>query len=342
MHLKNITRYESPEVSEGLVRLHKAERDLDFSKGFIQGFLDTISYRDITCYPSPNRLYSNLSDFLGVASSSVFFGDGSDRLIRSSIECFSEIGDAVAIPDPGFPMYKVYCDILSRGVCSYEVRPEATPETIFCNIRSCLEIHRPRLLFLANPMSPFGQFFGKEYLESLIEICLELRVILIIDEAYIDFVDEVMRKHVDFTLSQYVIYLRTFSKGWGSAGMRLGFAVTHETNIALFKKNAPMNLLTGLSIKWGNYLLLNYSEIESYVLAVRKNRAEMVKWLKINRFKIIAGQLNWIWAQAHLIDNNIFYIVDANFNQSKWLKLGVMPHMEDNHRLLGFLSYSDG
>src|SRR5260370_39536309 len=92
--------------------------------------------------------------------------------------------------------------------------------------------HRPQMVYLANPDNPSGSFVERKALERFVDLLPEDRL-LVLDEAYSDFLDEVC---LGDTVHPRVVRMRTFSKAYGLAGQRIGYVLAAPEVIATFQK----------------------------------------------------------------------------------------------------------
>ena len=147
---------------------------------------------------------------------------GSDVGIKSVFETFTD-GGRVVTSEPSFPMYKVYSELYQ---CEYFGIPHEEDYTISTEKILSNITHDTDLVILANPNSPMGEY--KSFDE--IRIILEQDVPVLIDEAYIEFSD---RNSIINEINNYpnLFITRTFSKGFGAAGCRVGMVFSNEENI---------------------------------------------------------------------------------------------------------------
>ena len=171
-------------------------------------------------YPDPLqwKVKEKIADLKGVNIESIFLGVGSDEPIDLLYRAFCEPGvDNVIAIDPTYGMYKVCADINN-----VEYRPvrlnndfDFEPDKLLAEADS-----NSKLLFLCSPNNPSGNSFSFEKIRYILD---NFQGIVIVDEAYIDFsaYPSLLEK-----LDQYpnLVILQTFSKAWGSAGIRLGMA----------------------------------------------------------------------------------------------------------------------
>ena len=183
-------------------------------------------------YPDPlqTELKTLVSRVKKAAKERIFLGNGSDEAIDILYRtfCVPGVDNAVAI-DPTYGMYEVCADIND-----VEYRKVLLDENFQFKASDLLAKadNNTKLIFLCSPNNPTGNNLCKKEIETVLQ---EFGGIVVIDEAYIDFSDE-----VSFTtmLDKYpnMVVLQTFSKAWGCAGIRLGMAFASEEIISVFNK----------------------------------------------------------------------------------------------------------
>ena len=181
-------------------------------------------------YPDPyqRKLKKRIVEIKGVSPDCIFLGNGSDEAIDLAFRAFCEPGtDNVVSIDPTYGMYQVAADINN-----IETRKIKLSTDFGLDVNGLLAAadDNSKLLFLCSPNNPTANSFKKEEIITLIE---KFEGIVILDEAYIDFVPE---KSFLKKLESYpnLIILQTFSKAWGMAGLRLGMAFASPQIIAIF------------------------------------------------------------------------------------------------------------
>jgi histidinol-phosphate aminotransferase len=250
---------------------YTSARDL-YSKGILMdanensfGSVVELEGESLNRYPDPHQLSmrKKLGEYLGVPSQKLFFGVGSDEIIDLLIRIFCEPAkDSIMILEPTYGMYKVSADI-------NDVRSETVllnndfnidTEAVLNNWNSNIKI-----IFLCSPNNPTANLLDKASIKKLLQ---NLNSILVIDEAYIDFaVNE--NSCVDL-INEYpnLVILRTFSKAWGLAGIRLGYCIGNEEIINyLFKVKAPYNI-NSLTRKVFDESFSNISKKDDFVSAI--------------------------------------------------------------------------
>ncbi len=190
-------------------------------------------------YPDPKQhdLRTLVGELYSVNYENLFFGVGSDEIIDLLIRIFCVPGkDKVMILDPTYGMYKVACDINDVDTISVDLNSDFQID--FQNVEQNYS-EEVKLIFLCSPNNPTGNLINKK---DILKLCSSFNSIVIVDEAYMDFagdnslVDEVKNY-------KNLVVLRTFSKAWGLAGIRLGFCVADNLIIDyLFKVKTPYNI----------------------------------------------------------------------------------------------------
>jgi len=167
-------------------------------------------------------LIRKISDYIGLSPQNIVLGNGSDEIIGMLAFAMLQPGDEAILPNPSFLMY----EIMVRGSGAM---PIFVPLTSFCidleEIKKKIT-SKTRMIFLCNPNNLTGTIFSKKNFENFIrEIPPE--VIVVVDEAYIEFVrDQNCAKSIDYIDNDRpLITLRTFSKAYGLAGLRIGYGV---------------------------------------------------------------------------------------------------------------------
>ncbi len=196
-------------------------------------------YPDGSCY----YLSRALADHLGVAAEQIVFGNGSNEVIEFLVKGFVTENDEVITSHPSFLMYQKFVQI--RGGRNHVVELKDMGHDL--EAIAALVSPKTRLIFIDNPNNPTGTLIPYDRLVSFLA-ALPDHLLVVLDEAYIDFVDS--DKSYD-TLSLIeeadsrcgVVLLRTFSKAYGLAGLRVGFGLMAEAIAGcLHKVRQPFNV----------------------------------------------------------------------------------------------------
>ena len=186
------------------------------------------------------HLSERISKRLGVEKENVILGNGSDDIIAMLARALLQPGDEAVLPRPSFSFY----EIMIR--CSGAVPVEVPLKDSMTDLDGMLERIGPktRLVFLTNPHNPTGGLIAKPALDEFVT-ALPADVVLIIDEAYIEFVREPnCPNSVDYLDSgKIIVGLRTFSKAYGLAGLRVGYGVMPSFLVEILNRiRQPFNV----------------------------------------------------------------------------------------------------
>lgn len=227
----------------------------------------SVSLAGLNAYPEPYPLYERLAAHHGVAREQLLLTCGSEQGLRYVFDTYLDPGDRVVLPAPTFGMLEVFCHYRQAAAMHlrYDRRLRLAPEVFLDAIDAST-----RLVYLANPDSPTGAVLSLADIERIASRCAELGdTVLLLDEAYHDYhpLDTIS------LLSRFpsLILARSFSKGWGLAGIRAGYLVSSPQHIELLRKQKPMDELSSLSIELC-LQVLDHPEL------VARNVAQVRKW----------------------------------------------------------------
>ncbi len=192
-------------------------------------------------YPDGSGYYlvEKLSRKLNIAPEKIILGNGSDEIIGMLARALLQPGDEAIMTDPSFLMY----DIMVRSVGADSVRVPLKAMDIDLKAIQNRITPKTRMIFLTNPNNPTGRILARKAFESfLAEIPSDILVVL--DEAYIEFVTapDCVDSLSLIDARQPVAVLRTFSKAYGLAGLRIGYGVMpSEITSLLHRIRQPFN-----------------------------------------------------------------------------------------------------
>ncbi len=175
-------------------------------------------YPDGSCY----YLAQAVAAGLGVAQKELVFGNGSNEVIDFLVRAFVAPGDEVITSHPSFLVYQTMVQAQNGVNIVVPLKDMGHDLEAIAGLIT----PRTRLIFLDNPNNPTGTVFAKETFEKFLALVPET-VIVVLDEAYVDFVDQELRLDVRDYIhgSTAVVGLRTFSKAYGIAGLRVGYGI---------------------------------------------------------------------------------------------------------------------
>lgn len=179
------------------------------------------------CDPDYTELRYALAELNGTSPDRVFVGNGSDEILSIAARCFVEDNEAIASLDPSYSLYKTLAAIRNVRWCAAKSKPLATPP-------------KASLFLLTNPNAPTGEFREPEDISAFAK---RYRGVIIIDEAYSDFARANCMSLATADANRNLIVMRTFSKSYSLAGLRVGYCVGPEDLIrAMYKVKDSYNV----------------------------------------------------------------------------------------------------
>jgi len=197
---------------------------------------------ELHLYPDGDCFYlkTGLARKLGVSPEQLIFGNGSNEIIELAARTFMRAGDEAVMAEQAFVVYQLIVQAVGGKstqvpLSDYTHDLDAIAEAIS---------PRTRLVFLANPNNPTGTIFRRDQWEKFLAK-VSREVLLIVDEAYFEYVDDdgypdSLKYHQP---DRAILTLRTFSKLYGLAGLRVGYGVAPRELIAMMQRvRQPFNV----------------------------------------------------------------------------------------------------
>lgn len=244
---------------------------------------------NLNIYPETNSdtLRCAIADFYKLKQDNIVCGVGSDELIDCIMKAFLEINESVIISSPTFDMYGIFTQINRGKIIDVPLNNDYSINTDII-IKKAIE-DKAKIIFICSPNNPTGNIVTNE---DIIKIANNVNSIVVVDEAYAEFSSKSIINEIN-SLNN-VIILRTFSKAFGLAGVRVGYAIS---NIDLINDinvvKAPFNLST-VSQKLA-LLCLKYAD--KYV----------------DRIEYLKNERNRVFLELEKNKNIVVYKSGANF-----------------------------
>ncbi|MBL4936292.1 histidinol-phosphate transaminase [Clostridium sp. YIM B02515] len=214
-----------------VIKLASNENPLGCSPKVKQALKETIEEASLYPDASNYELKMAIAKNIGVKTSQVFCGTGSDLLIRVICSTLLNPGDESIMAEVTFSRYDAGTKLM--GGKSILVPMKDNGLDIDKMVDSITD--KTKIIWLCNPNNPTGTIFRKDDLERIIDRIPE-NVIVIMDEAYIEYVTDKEYPDSIALLDKYpnMIILRTFSKAYGLAGLRCGYGIANENMVKYF------------------------------------------------------------------------------------------------------------
>ena len=215
----------------------------------------------------------------------VIAGNGMDELLALALRTFVDPGDTVMSPYPTYTLYETLALLHGANITLIDLDADfRLTEEFFAT--------PARLCFLPRPNAPSGVSASRAEVERF---CKSFPGIVVIDEAYVDFADD---NCMDFPKAfDNVIVMRTFSKAYSLAGLRLGVAVARPELIGELMKGKDSYNVNGVTQAAGAEAICDVLYFESTLERVKATRARLIEALTTMGFDVAPSQSNFVLAQ---------------------------------------------
>jgi len=231
-----------------------------------------------------------LSEYLGVASGNILAGNGSVELIRLIALTYFKPRDSILILEPTFGEYRVASQIAGAVVTGQWGREE---DNFIHNIEETVILIKqsnPKAVFICNPNNPTGQYLSRQDIEMISNACED--TLLILDEAYISFLERSWPS-LDLIEKGNLIIVRSMTKDYALAGLRLGYVVTNSDIIgALHRVLSPWNV-NAVAQKAGIVALQNSKHLEISKKELEKSKQFLISEFRRLDFNLIPSETNF-------------------------------------------------
>jgi len=181
--------------------------------------------------PESHDLRHALATHHGVAPENIMIGEGIDALLGYLVRLYVEPGVSVVTSDGAYPTFNYHVAGFGGTLHKVPYKNDAEdPDALLAKAQET----KARLIYLSNPDNPMGSWHDAARIQAMIDAVPD-KCLLILDEAYADLAPDSAIPAIDVTDTK-LIRMRTFSKGYGMAGARVGYAIGEAETIEAFHK----------------------------------------------------------------------------------------------------------
>ncbi|MBA3051614.1 aminotransferase class I/II-fold pyridoxal phosphate-dependent enzyme, partial [bacterium] len=205
--------------------------------------------REVNRYPDSNayELKKKIALKMGVSPANIVVGNGADEIIELLGKAFLEPSDRIIVSRHAFIRYRMTADLMNAATKTVNMKNYTHDLAKMATAAGS----KDKFIFITNPSNPTGTYSTKKEIEEMFSILRKKKtsVIPVFDEAYVDFTDA--KDYVSaidyFRRGKKIIILRTFSKTYGMAGLRMGFAVAPKKICEILERIRPPFNTTSVS-----------------------------------------------------------------------------------------------
>jgi histidinol-phosphate aminotransferase len=281
-------------------------------------------------YPDPagRKLRQAIGERYAVAEDQVILGNGSEDLLSVISRAVLRPGDAVVTLYPSFPLHEDYATLMGATVKRVAVNSDLT-----INVDALIEAvrQRPRMLLFSNPMNPVGSWLSGGDLARVLDAASD-ETLIVIDEAYAEYAEG-----DDYASSlpylgkrdQPWIVLRTFSKAFGLAGLRIGFGIVGDPELRalLDRVRTPFNA-NGMAQAAALAALADEQHLARVVALAKAERARVENFLARKGLEVAPSRGNFLFFNCR---QNASVFVDGLLRQGvivkPWKQQGFDTHV---------------
>jgi len=277
-----------------ILKLDWNESTLDFPEALKKEALAELAQIKLNFYPdlSNRRIKRGISNWLNVKEEKISIFNGSDSGIATICRLFVESRDKVITINPTYGNYKAIASRYTQNVLGYQL--DYPFKLNFTELENYISDTKPKLVFITNPNNPTGIELDPSELLNLAKkfppICF------VIDEAYGEFGNSQINLE---NIPPNMIVLRTFSKAWGLAGIRLGYSISHESlskKLALSRDNKEVDVFAQIV---GSIAVENPQYMLDFVKEVSKSKEIIGQFFDSHQIPHLKGSGNFILFKTH-------------------------------------------
>ena len=279
---------------ESVIKLNTNENPYPCSPD-VQQALTTISTDSLRRYPPAlaNNFRTAAAELHGVKVENIIATRGGDELLRLLFSTFANPGDVIAMTEPTYSLYPVLAQIQDARVLGL---PLADDWSLPGDFADAANNARAKMTFVVNPHAPSGKLIPSDEIRQL---AANLDSILLVDEAYVDFIDPAHHYNCLDLVSDHenVIFLRSLSKGYGLAGLRFGYGIGHASLIEpMLTKTRDSYNIDAISQQLASAALIDQEYARNTWEMVRTSRASLSISLEERGFNSVDSESNFLLA----------------------------------------------
>jgi histidinol-phosphate aminotransferase len=278
---------QQPPDEEGWVKLNTNESPWPPSERVLAAVREAVDQR-LRLYPNPmGRLAREaIARHHGLEREQVIVTNGGDEVIELCFRAFAGAGDRVAFAPPTYPLFEPLCAI-------HEAVPARHPLGADWELPGSFVADPAPLKLLVNPNSPTGTWLGREAVAAVVQ---GSPGVVALDEAYVDFAPE-DRQDLLAEGARNLLLLRTFSKSYALAGMRIGYALGHPAVVAALDLVKDSYNLDRLALVAAAAAVDDAAYHERLVRYVVAERAWLSDQLRGAGFEVVPSATNFVFAR---------------------------------------------
>ena len=286
----------------------------------------------LNSYPDPDGqpFRSAVSDYHQVDEQQVLVGNGAAEIL--SLLAGTYRGKRVLLIDPTFSEYRATLEVNGAEVVSLQAVESEGFQLPMCQILEALP--EADAIYICTPNNPTGYLPTKDALLTIIKAANSSSTDVVLDEAFIDFVDESKSCIPQVTNYPNLLIVRSMTKMYAIPGIRLGYLIAHPERIETLKQRASHWHVNGLAAEIGVLCLQEEAYRQQAILHAQTERLKMTQFLRAHGCEVLDSSANYVVMKPlsdakklykDLLKQGIVLRHSENFRgmDGRWLRIGM-------------------
>lgn len=287
------------------LRLDRNESTQSLSDEVAIAIAEHVRKQGLFSYPEPDRLAGQVGEYCEVTADSVVVTNGSDQAIDLCLRGFLDVGDRLLVARPEFSMFTHIAELIGATVDGVSYADDMSfPYEEFWDAAR----RRPELIVFINPNNPTGTPLDVDYIERVAAEYPDIPVL--VDEAYFEFTNATAIPLI--RTRPNIIVLRTFSKAFALAGLRVGYLVAHPTVAVQLKKLRNPFDVNELALVAAGVQLGRLHEMHAHVAEIMGRAKPLVlDFFERASVPVFSGAANFVLVKPERCAEAIAYLRDS-------------------------------
>jgi histidinol-phosphate aminotransferase len=260
--------------------------------------LQDVLNRNLKLYPDPvsTLLRNKIAARYGFNSDEIFIGNGSDEILKLAFFAFTDMGSNIITNTPSYTLYETIAELVYCNSLKIPLNSDFTLSDDFINN------YTDSLKVIANPNSPTGTFTKISQIEKIVQ---NNNKIVIVDEAYVDFASDTALSLVN--KYDNILVVRTFSKSFALAGIRIGYCFGNKIIIEALNKVKDSYNVNRLSMQAAVAAIEDYNYMLDITAKIKENREYLKNELLKLNFYVFESEANFLFVKHKKIAAEIIF-----------------------------------
>jgi histidinol-phosphate aminotransferase len=277
----------------------------------------------------------------GLSIDNIIAGNGSTELIRLAVTAYLGAGDSALIIEPAYGEYRIACQIAGADIIGQRLSEADDFKADIDTTVGLIKENNPKAIFLCNPNNPTGCYLDRDRFTHILKAAPDSLIIL--DEAYISFADNAWSSF-EFIDKGNLLVVRSLTKDYSQAGLRLGYAVANREIIEAMNRIRPPWNVNAVAQAAGIIALRNQEPLQNSLEAVRAGKLYLVEELSGLGFRCLPSAVNFFLVKVgnaaalrrQLLKKSILVRDCTSFGLPEYIRIAAST-MENNRRLVAAL-----